>query len=57
MTERNNSSLKSFTAQETELVNWPSERLQWWKAQKRRKKLHHQGRKIEKCYYLMSNIS
>lgn len=45
------------TPQETELVNWPSERLELWKVQKRRKELKHWGRKIEKCYHLMSNIS
>lgn len=55
ITERNNSSLKSFPPQEAELVNWPSEKLEWWKMQKRRKKLNHQGKKW-KYYYLMSNI-
>lgn len=29
ITERNNSSLKSFAPQETELVNHPSEKLEW----------------------------
>ena len=38
---RNNSSLKSFTPQETELVNWPSERLESWKTQKRKKRLNN----------------
>lgn len=30
------------------LMNWPSERLEWWKTQKRRKKFNHRD-KTQKC--------